>query len=223
MNKLIICDCDGVLVDSEILAHRGDIELLRSMGYSISIEESIRRFTGINTKDFRKIILAEVDISISDDFFEQRKRELIKSFELHLKPLIEPVLIKLTTEKIKKCVASSSSKERVIKSLQLTDQFKFFSESSIFVSDQVQRGKPKPDLFIFAAKQMGCAPENCIVIEDSVPGIKAAMAAKMNVIGFLGGEHAQYNWYRQHIEGYKIPIANNNEELWQWLKVFLND
>ncbi|STX81320.1 Uncharacterised protein [Legionella busanensis] len=70
---------------------------------------------------------------------------------------------------------------------------------------------------------MGCAPENCIVIEDSVPGIKAAMAAKMNVIGFLGGGHAQYNWYRQLIEGYKIPIANNNEELWQWLKVFLND
>lgn len=222
MNKLIIFDCDGVLVDSEILAHQDDVDALLSMGYSITLEESIKRFTGINDNDFKKILHNEADIYISDGFFEQRRKELIKSFELHLNPLIEPVLLQLT-DKIQKCVASSSSKERVIKALQLTDQFKFFSESTIFVSEQVRRGKPKPDLFIFAAEKMGYLPENCIVIEDSIPGIQAAMAAKMKVIGFLGGRHTQYDWYRQDIEAYKIPIANGHKELLKLLDIYIKN
>lgn len=217
MNKLIIFDCDGVLVDSEILAHQGDIETLSLMGYPITIEESIKRFTGISEDGFRKVILDETGINIPNDFFEIKRKALLRSFELFLKPLIKVVLLELNEKKIKKCVASSSPRERVIKALYLTDQLKFFSDSSIFVSQQVSRGKPEPDLFLFAADQMKCLPNNCIVVEDSVPGIKAALAAKMNVVGFLGGSHAQYDWYRQAIRAYNIPIAKDNEELLELL------
>lgn len=222
MNKLIIFDCDGVLVDSETLAHQGDIETLSAMGYSITLEESIKRFTGINDNGFRQIIFDEAGIIVPDDFFHRRKNDLIKAFELHLKPLIEVVLLALNERKIKRCVASSSSRERVTKALELTDQLNFFSTSSIFVSEQVQKGKPEPDLFLFAADKMGFLPKDCIVVEDSVSGIKAAIAAKMKVIGFLGGSHTQYDWYEQSIKSFKIPIAKDDTELLKLLKSFAN-
>jgi HAD superfamily hydrolase (TIGR01509 family) len=217
MKNCIIFDCDGVLVDSEILAHQGDVETLLSMGYPITIEESIKRFTGVNDNSFRQIIFEEAGIVIPDDFFERRRKDLLKTFEADLKPLIETTLSFLSQKKINQCVASSSSRERVIRALELTGQHKFFSGSSIFTSQQVQRGKPAPDLFLFAADQMGYSHEECIVIEDSVPGINAAIAANMSVIGFLGGSHAQYDWYKNNIKSFNIPIAYNEQELLELL------
>jgi beta-phosphoglucomutase-like phosphatase (HAD superfamily) len=114
---------------------------------------------------------------------------------------------------VQRCVASSSSGHRVIQSLKLTDQLRFFSEESIFTSQQVSKGKPAPDLFLFAASQMGFAPKNCIVIEDSPAGIEAAKAAGMTVICFLGGSHTHYEWYREKMSIFNIPIARNGPEL----------
>lgn len=222
MNNLIIFDCDGVLVDSEILAHQGDIETLLAMGYPITLEESVKRFTGINENGFRQIIFEEAGINIPDEFFEQRKRALLKNFERNLNPLIKSVVLELYEREIKICVASSSPRDRVTEALECTSQMKFFTPSSIFVSQQVKNGKPAPDLFLFAADQMGYLPENCIVIEDSVAGIKAAIVAEMNVIGFLGGSHAQYDWYGQNIKACKVPIAKDSEELLQLLHNFTN-
>lgn len=116
-------------------------------------------------------------------------------------------------EKIATCVASSSPRARVIKALNLTKQLDYFTDEAIFTSQQVKNGKPAPDLFLFAAEKMGFKPQNCIVIEDSAAGIEAAIAANMNVIGFLGGSHAQFPWYQERIKSYKILLTHNSVEL----------
>ena len=93
----------------------------------------------------------------------------------------------------------------------------------MFTSQQVSKGKPAPDLFLFAASQMGFSPGDCIVIEDSAAGIEAAIAAGMHVVGFLGGSHAQYNWYQEKINKYNVPIAKNSNELLLILRNLLSN
>lgn len=95
----------------------------------------------------------------------------------------------------------------------------YFNDRSIFTSQQVSNGKPAPDLFLFAANQMGFYPEDCIVIEDSSAGIEAAISAGMHVIGFLGGGHAHHHWYQEKIHAYNVPIARNYNELLKVLNV----
>lgn len=221
MNKLVIFDCDGVLVDSEIIANRIDAEALTSIGYKISTEESIRRFTGINAKTVREIILNESGQDIPLDYLSSQQSIVLKAFEMELLPLMKPILELIEDMKINRCVASSSPRSRVIRCLELTDQIMFFKDQSIFTSQQVLKGKPAPDLFLFAASQMKCHPGNCIVIEDSFAGIEAAIAADMKVIGFLGGSHANFDWYQERIEKYDVPIAKNCEDLASILKSLL--
>lgn len=213
MKKLVIFDCDGVLVDSEIIANRIDAESLTAAGYVITAEESIRRFTGMNAESVRQKILKESGIELSLDFMNSTQSAILEAFEKELTPLMEDVLTALDKVSISCCVASSSPKKRVIYALERTGLFKFFNGQSIFTSQQVTRGKPAPDLFLFAADQMGIAPKHCVVIEDSAAGIQAAQAAGMQVIGFLGGTHARYEWYQEKIAGFKIPVAHSTLEL----------
>ena len=127
--------------------------------------------------------------------------------------MVDPVLSQLDGLNITRCIASGSRRERVIRSLEITNQMKYFDEHSIFTAQQVEKGKPAPDLFLFAAKQMGISPKDCLVIEDSVAGIQAAQAACMPVIGFLGGSHAGFGWYQAPVKAFGIPIAHNPHEL----------
>ena len=219
MKKLVIFDCDGVLVDSEIISNRIDAEALTSIGYPITAEESIRRFTGLNAKAVRQIILNESGIDIPLDYLNSQQPVVLKAFETELLSLIKPVLEILDQKKISRCVASSSQRNRVVRCLELTEQFMYFNDQSIFTSQQVSNGKPAPDLFLFAANQMGFNPEDCIVIEDSSAGIEAAISAGMHVIGFLGGGHAHHHWYQEKIYSYNVPIARNCKELLKVLNV----
>lgn len=221
MNKLVIFDCDGVLVDSEIIANRIDAEALTSIGYTITTEESIRRFTGLNAKTVRQIILNESSQDIPLEYLFSQQAILLKAFEMELLPLMKPVLELIEEMKINRCVASSSQRNRVIRCLELTDQLIFFNDQSIFTSQQVLKGKPAPDLFLFAASQMECPPGNCIVIEDSPAGIEAAIAAGMKAICFLGGSHTSFDWYQERIEKYNVPIAKNCGALLSILKSLL--
>lgn len=215
MNVCVIFDCDGVLVDSEILAHQTVLNSLKELGYNISLEESIKKFSGRNLIDTCQIIFDESGILVSPDLFTatEHAQLIVKTFENELVPLLTSVVEDITRRNIKSCVASSSSRERVTKALEITNLLNFFSNEHIFTSQQVPKGKPEPDLFLYAAKKMGYEPARCIVIEDSSAGIEAALTAKMQVIGFLGGSHAQYNWYKKKISSYKIPLAHDTEEL----------
>lgn len=197
--KLVIFDCDGVLVDSEFLACRFFSEVLSNYGYQISLEECIRRFTGVNEQSCRQMIKEESGIEIPLDFWDLQQPYLLKAYETELSPLLEPVLEILNHLAIPRCVASNSSRSNVIHCLQFTKQLKYFTDESIFTSSQVPRAKPAPDLFLFAAKEMGIRPENCIVVEDSSAGANAAIAAGMQVLMFVGGSHAHFNWYRNKV------------------------
>lgn len=221
MDKLIIFDCDGVLVDSEIVTNRVWAEALGSMGYPITTEESIRRFIGMNEKGVRQMILEETGKDIPLEYLNGLEKFVVEAFEKELAPLMGSVLDILAKHKVMKCVASNSPRNQVIRSLELTEQFRYFNDKSIFTSGQVSKGKPAPDLFLFAAREMNYPVENCIVIEDSPAGIQAAISAGMDVIGFLGGSHAGHSWYKEKVAIYDIPFAHSKNDLLTILKTYL--
>lgn len=211
--KLIIFDCDGVLVDSEYESSKVFVEALSEYGYSISLEECIRKFTGISEHTCRNIIMEESGLFIPEDYWQKAQKDLSKAYETNLVSLMQPVLAMLQNHCIPKCVASNSSKKHILDCLEFTDQLHYFSEASIFSSKQVARPKPAPDLFLFAANTMGVAPENCIVVEDSVIGAEAAIAAGMEVFFFLGGSHAIFDSYQSKVAAYNKPMYTCCHEL----------
>ena len=123
------------------------------------------------------------------DFADTLRVRVAAAFDAELAPIagVEAALAALP---YRRCVASSSAPERLRHSLSLTGLLHWF-EPHVFSATQVARGKPAPDLFLFAAASMQAAPATCVVIEDSVPGVQAAVAAGMRVIGFTGGGHCR--------------------------------
>lgn len=211
--NLVIFDCDGVLVDSEFIASRIFSEALSHYGYQISSEECLKRFTGVDENTCREIIMKETGLPIPEDYWALQKSKLLSAFESDLKPLLDPILNILNTFKISRCVASNSSRSHVLHSLKITDQLKYFSDNSIFNASQVAKPKPAADLFLFAAKEMGVKPENCVVIEDSSIGAEAAVAAGMQVILFVGGGNAQFDWYQTQMAKHQKPMVSTCHEL----------
>ena len=183
---LLIFDCDGVLVDSESLSCRIDAEFLTQIGIPYTAEEIARQFLGVSLKTMIARIEAERGCRLPDDFSERLNSILFARFETDLKP-IEGVREAILSLPYPRCVASSSVPERIALSLRITGLSDLFDD--IFSSTQVPRGKPAPDLFLHAASNMKARPEDCLVIEDSVAGVQAALAAGMRVIGFTGGGH----------------------------------
>ncbi len=183
---LLIFDCDGVLVDSEVLSCRIDAEFLTEIGIPYTTDEIAQQFLGVSLKTMIARIEAERDCKLPDDFSERLNSILFARFETDLKP-IEGVREAILSLPYPRCVASSSVPERIALSLRVTGLSDLFDD--IFSSTQVPRGKPAPDLFLHAASSMNARPEDCVVIEDSVAGVQAALAAGMRVIGFAGGGH----------------------------------
>jgi HAD superfamily hydrolase (TIGR01509 family) len=184
---LIIFDCDGVLVDSEVISCRAHSQILTRHGYPITPEQVFDRFLGRSTRQAHLEVEAELGRSLPDDFHAQLQDELFRSFEATLEavPYIAQALDAIAQPV---CVASSGSQERMRVSLGLAGLYDRFAPN-IFSAAQVANGKPAPDLFLFAADRMAAAPERCLVIEDSIPGIAGARAAGMTVLGFHGGSH----------------------------------
>ena len=184
---LIIFDCDGVLVDSEVLSSRAHAEALTRHGYPITAEQERDRFLGVSDREARLTIEAEIGRKLPDDFESQMQHAALHLYAEHLR-LIPYVAETVAALPLPKCVASSGTPDKIRYGLTcagLYDQF----VPHIFSAVQVKRGKPAPDLFLFAAQQMGAAPERCVVVEDSVPGVTGARVAGMTVLGFHGGSH----------------------------------
>lgn len=213
MKQLIIFDCDGVLVDSEYLLNKVFAKALLNYGYQISIEDSIKRFTGVHQHTCREILMEEIQLDIPHDYWEREQANLSKTFSLELTALLNPLLEMLDELQIPKCVASNSAPHHVLQCLELTQTLKYFNKDAIFTSVQVSKPKPAPDLFLFAAKNMGVQPENCIVVEDSLAGAQAAAAAGMKVMMFLGGSHARFDWYKDQFSLHDVPLLSSCEEL----------
>jgi HAD superfamily hydrolase (TIGR01509 family) len=187
--ELIIFDCDGVLIDSEAIACRADSACLAEIGIALSAEEIMDRYLGISAAAMCADIERRQGCVLPAGFAATLRVRVAAAFEAELAPMagVEAALAALPYPR---CVASSSAPERLRHSLSLTRLLHWF-EPHVFSAAQVARGKPAPDLFLFAAAAMQAAPATCVVIEDSVPGVQAAVAAGMRAIGFTGGEHCR--------------------------------
>ncbi len=183
---LVIFDCDGVLVDSEVLSARGYRTVFQEIGVDIPagvLESSI----GLKQADIIARIAAATGRQIGADAIARlwpRTREL---FEAELQPTAGLAAF-LGRLDVARCVASSSHVERIRLSLGLTGLDRYFGDA-IFSTQQVLNGKPAPDIFLHAAKAMAADPARTVVIEDSLAGVQGAVAAGMRAIGFLGGQH----------------------------------
>jgi HAD superfamily hydrolase (TIGR01509 family) len=188
-SELVIFDCDGVLIDSEAIACRADSACLAELGITIAPEEIMQRYLGISAATMCRDIEQRYGIALPPDFVATLHKRVAAVFDLELSQMagVEPLL---RTLQQRRCVASSSAPERLRHSLSVTGLLRYF-EPHIFSATQVARGKPAPDLFLFAANAMQVPPAACIVVEDSEPGVQAAVAAGMRAIGFTGGEHCR--------------------------------
>ena len=188
---LVIFDCDGVLVDSEVISCRAHAETLTHHGYPITPDEVLDRFLGMSDREARLSIEAELGRKLPDDFEDLLKRAALQRYAHELRP-ISHVDGAIDAIGLPKCVASSGTPEKIRHGLTCAGLFDRLAPH-IFSATQVERGKPAPDLFLFAAEQMQAAPGRCLVIEDSLHGIAGARAAGMTVLGFHGGSHCRPN------------------------------
>lgn len=186
--SLLIFDCDGVLVDSEVVAARVLARELAAIGFPLTAEECIARYTGISMRSVIERVEVEWGRRLPLDFMERVRARDADAFRAELRPVpgVREVLPILAHQK---CVASSGSLAKMRLTLSLTGLMPFLGPRHLFSAEMVAHGKPAPDLFLLASERMGIAPERSIVIEDSCAGVHAAIAAGMRVLGFVGGSH----------------------------------
>ncbi|MDC2955127.1 HAD family phosphatase [Streptomyces gilvifuscus] len=183
---LVIFDNDGVLVDSEPISNRLLAAYLTELGHPTSYEDSIRDYMGSAMHRVHELVLERTGRALPEDFDDVFHARVFAAFERELKPVagVGEVLEKLAADGVPYCVASSGSHARIRVGHRTTGLDRWFGEDRIFSSEDVGRGKPAPDLFLYAAERMGVAPERCVVVEDSPLGVRAAVAAGMDVYGF---------------------------------------
>ncbi|KUM74247.1 HAD family hydrolase [Streptomyces curacoi] len=183
---LVIFDNDGVLVDSEPISNRLLAAYLTELGHPTTYEDSIRDYMGSAMHRIHDLVRERTGQLLPEDFDDVFHTRVFAAFERELKAVVGvvDVLEKLVGEEVPYCVASSGSHERIRVGHRTTGLERFFEDGRIFSSQDVGRGKPAPDLFLYAAERMGVAPERCVVVEDSPLGVRAAVAAGMDVYGF---------------------------------------
>lgn len=182
---LVIFDCDGVLIDSERLAVKIDVIVLRELGWPLSEREVIERFVGRSARDQQTAIEEHLGRKLEDGWDKRFEPLYRRAFAAELAP-VRGVREALDRISAPSCVASSATHEYLSYTLGLTGLHERFA-GRIFSSEDVARGKPAPDLFLYAAARLGAAPPNTVVVEDSLPGIEAARAAGMRVLAYAGG------------------------------------
>jgi HAD superfamily hydrolase (TIGR01509 family) len=183
--ELVIFDCDGVLIDSERIAIKVDVLVLRELGWPLTETELIERFVGRSDRETQAAIEAHLGRKLPAGWGDQVEARYREAFAAALVP-VNGVLEALEAITVPSCIASSGSHEHLRYTLGLTGLYDRFA-GRIFSAEDVARGKPAPDVFLYAASQMGAEPGACVVVEDSRAGVQAARAAGMRVLAFAGG------------------------------------
>jgi HAD superfamily hydrolase (TIGR01509 family) len=187
---LVIFDCDGVLVDSEIIAARVEAELLTTAGYEISPEEISETYAGLTFKDILIKIEEKAAIPFQISMIDRAEELIDRRLKREVRA-IDGAYQAVTAVTAPRCVCSNSRTERIEFMLERTRLLPLFA-GRIFSALETPTGKPKPapDVFLYAAETLGADPANSFVIEDSVHGVQGARAAGMRVIGFTGAAHS---------------------------------
>jgi len=189
--ELIIFDCDGVLINSEELASEVCVTAVAELGLHLTPQQYADRYAGNPVAEIWKRVAHDIGRELPEGFRERVDQLVRKRFETELSP-IEGVADVLTALDHPRCVASSTQLPLLKANLERVGLIQHF-DPHVFSGSQVKRGKPAPDVFLYAASQMGADPAHCLVIEDSLAGVTAARRAGMHVIGFTGGGHISHD------------------------------
>ena len=187
--ELVIFDCDGVLIDSEIVVCRLASEELARVGYRVSLDEVIDRFTGRPEREMVADIEADWGQALPRDYHARMRQRVGDAYAQELRAMQGAAAL-LEHLSLPVCVASSSAPDKLRMGLHNTGLERYF-KGNLISAASVAQGKPAPDVFIYAAGWMGVPVGSCVVVEDSVPGVRAACRAGMQVFGFTGGSHCR--------------------------------
>ncbi len=180
--EAVIFDCDGTLVDSEVLGIQVLVECVAELGLAFPLEEAVARFTGAKMADSIAIIEQRLGRPVPGDFVPEMRRRMVEVFRERLQP-VEGVEAVLQSLSIPYCVASNGPREKMEVSLHVTGLLPYF-HGRIFSAYDIGSWKPEPGMFLHAAQALGVAPERCAVVEDSLLGAQAGKAAGMRVFGY---------------------------------------
>ena len=187
----LIFDCDGVLVNSEVIIHKVEREFLDRLGLHYENERFVRTFSGLTEFEFLVHIEQELqqkfDKSLPDDFREELRGAKRTAVDEQLTSIPGARELALAWPRAK-AVATSSMHHSVTRKLQKFDMLDIF-DGHIYVAESVPQGKPDPAIFLYTAEKLAVEPRSCVVIEDSILGVQAAKRAGMDVIGFIGADH----------------------------------
>jgi HAD superfamily hydrolase (TIGR01509 family) len=184
--KCVIFDCDGVLVDTETISYTVLIEMTKSLGLNINLDFAIKNFPGISLKSVFQYIEDRIGYNIPIDFEKEYREKTFAAFKNELKP-IEGVHNLLDRLKVPFCVASGGPLEKIRLNLTIAKLLNKFTDN-IFSSYEIGSWKPDPGIFLFAAEKMGYKPNECVVIEDSLAGVKAAQTGGFDVYVYIKGK-----------------------------------
>jgi len=188
LKRLIVFDFDGVIADSEILAHAVLAEIVTELGAPMALEALLQTFTGKRFDEVVALVSATTGRSVADCLAVDIERRTIARFRRDIKEIAGVRAYLEAFGDVKRCIASSSSPSRLAACLDILGLADAFGPN-VYSASLVARGKPHPDIFLHAARQCGVAPADAIVIEDSVNGIRAAVTAGMTAIGLLAASH----------------------------------
>ena len=186
--RLVVFDCDGVLVDSERLNVDLDVRAIGELGWPITREEVIARHVGLSEADATADIESVIGRPIPPEWVARWRGLYLAAYETELEaiPGVGAAIEALVASEWAVCVATSGSRDGTWRKLTRCALHGWFTDGSVFTAADVARGKPAPDLFLWAARSMGVAPDRCVVVEDSPHGVAASRAAGMPCVGFAG-------------------------------------
>ena len=185
--KCVIFDCDGVLVDSEPIGNQVLVDMANELGANIDLDYAYKHFKGGSLQSCTDKIQALIAEPLPINFMASYRLKSFANFRTHIKPVagVTPLVKKL---KIPFCVASSGPENKIRLNLQLTGLLPFF-EDKIFSCYTIQKWKPNPAVFLWAAETMGFSPDECVVIEDSITGVEAAKHGGFDVFGYTAHDY----------------------------------
>jgi beta-phosphoglucomutase-like phosphatase (HAD superfamily) len=185
--QLVIFDCDGVLVDSEVISNEVLARALSDQGLSTTLAEARRDYQGLLLSEVVSQAEAKLGKPLPDGWLAEYECDRTKAFHRELRPVsgAADAVRHVVGADIAVCVASQGKLEKTRLSLELTGLRGLFPSGTLFSAHDVPRGKPHPDLFLYAASTMGAEPSRCVVVEDTASGVTAAVSAGMRVLGYV--------------------------------------
>lgn len=214
---LLIFDCDGVILDSMVLHTEVEASSYRDIGIHITAEELVARFAGVAQSEVSRVLSLESGVEVPPNLDRRIEEKKVQVFSERLRSM--PGIFEALEEvnALPRCIASGTGVASLKHMLSVTGLYAHFSPH-IYSSEMVPRGKPFPDLFLYAADRMNHDPDTCIVIEDGVAGVQAGKAANMTVLGFTGGSHTTQNHKKELLDAGADIVFSSMQELPRLIK-----